>query len=479
MANLLVVEDSPSMAHMYREFLTGQPYDISVAPSLEQAKVMLAQSEPDLLLLDVKLPDGDGLSLLQGNEASDVDYQTVVMTAHGSVNLAVDAMRQGAFEFLVKPFSQQRLLGALRSALSARVPRAQVEAFQKNNQQPYAGIVGSSHALRSIYEIVEAAAPTDATVFITGETGTGKELVAESIHAQSRRHKQNFVVLNCAAIPKDLMESEIFGHVKGAFTGASESRDGAARLAHKGTLFLDEIGEMDVTLQGKLLRFLQSGTFNRVGSNKTEKVDVRIICATNRNPWAEVKKGTFREDLYYRINVIPVALPPLRKRGQDIIELASFYLKRYSQETGKQFASFSKGVVDTFLHYGWPGNVRQLQNVIRNIVILNNGDVVEESMLPPLETSEFLGETDSDAWRPSAADQLPWGGSNRSSVTPNDDHARSSLISPMSSGIVPMWQVEQMMIEAALLQCDGNVNKAAALLEISPSSVYRKRLPSP
>ena len=300
-----------------------------------------------------------------------------------------------------------------------------------------------------------------------GETGTGKELVAQSVHAQSTRRDRNFVVLNCAAIPKDLIESEIFGHVKGAFTGASESRDGAAKLADKGTLFLDEIGEMDLALQGKLLRFLQSGTFNRVGASKTEEVDVRIVCATNRDPWQEVKRGNFREDLYYRLNVIPVTLPPLRERGDDIIEIAELFLDQFAREMGRDFETLSDEARDVFLNYAWPGNVRQLQNVVRNIVVLHNAKVVEAHMIPPLEEASPSADVSM-----SRADTvaLPATSASVSKPAPEQDEYLIAL-----PDLVPMWQIEQMMVDAALARFDGNVNKAAALLEISPSSIYRKR----
>ena len=467
MPTLLVVEDSPAMAHMYREYLANEPYEVSIASTLSEAQAMLGELAPDLMLLDVQLPDGDGLQLLRDLKAYGAESQTVVMTAHGSINVAVDAMRDGAYDFLVKPFNQDRLIRTLHNALEAKSLRYQVEEFKKTERPKYHNIVGSSLPLQAVYRTIDAAAPTNATVFIMGETGTGKELVAQSVHAQSTRRDRNFVVLNCAAIPKDLIESEIFGHVKGAFTGASESRDGAAKLADKGTLFLDEIGEMDLALQGKLLRFLQSGTFNRVGASKTEEVDVRIVCATNRDPWQEVKRGNFREDLYYRLNVIPVTLPPLRERGDDIIEIAELFLDQFAREMGRDFETLSDEARDVFLNYAWPGNVRQLQNVVRNIVVLHNAKVVEAHMIPPLEEASPSADVPM-----SRADTvaLPATSASASKPAPEQDEYLIAL-----PDLVPMWQIEQMMVDAALARFDGNVNKAAALLEISPSSIYRKR----
>ena len=466
MPSLLIVEDSPAMIHMYKGFLANEPYDIQAVETLGAGREAVGASAPDLILLDIQLPDGNGLDLLKTLAEMKMAIPVIVMTAHGSINVAVDAMREGAYDFLVKPFAKERLLRTLHNARETKQLKTQVEEFQKTERPKYHSIIGSSLAMQAVYRTIDAAAPSDATVFITGETGTGKELVAHSVHAQSKRRNKNCVVLNCAAIPKDLIESEIFGHVKGAFTGATENRDGAAHLAHRGTLFLDEIGEMELSLQSKLLRFLQSGTFNRVGSSKTEEVDVRFVCATNRDPWAEVQKGRFREDLYYRLNVIPVGLPPLRERGQDIIEIAEKFLLDYSQADKKGFKGLSEEVRRTFLSYSWPGNIRQLQNVMRNIVVLNDGPQVTAQMIPPLEApiEQPAGATAKSRFQPVLAGGTDLG-----------DQAGAVNDSGSELALRPMWQVEQEMIDRALAQFDGNVNKVAALLEISPSSIYRKR----
>ena len=292
-----------------------------------------------------------------------------------------------------------------------------------------------------------------------------------------------YVRLNCAAIPKDLIESELFGHVKGAFTGATGDRDGAAHLAAEGTLFLDEIGEMDISLQSKLLRFLQSGTFQRVGSSRTESSNARILCATNRDAWAAVQAGTFREDLYYRLNVIPIVLPALRQRGGDVIEIARHFLRLYAQHDGKAFIDFDEGVQTLLLNYNWPGNIRQLQNVVRNIVVLHDGEVVTHDMLPPLEQVDMSMGSGGASLSPitpafgpplvsgSVADAVTGGGALRATGT-----GQSFPAMPVTEAdLRPMWVVEQEMIDRALEITGGNVNRAAALLEISPSSVYRKR----
>jgi DNA-binding NtrC family response regulator len=321
----------------------------------------------------------------------------------------------------------------------------------------YHGFIGASLAMQAVYRIIDAAAPSKATVFITGESGTGKEVCAEAIHAQSPRGKHPFIAINCAAIPHDLMESEIFGHVKGAFTGAFFERKGAAAQADGGSLFLDEICEMDLDLQTKLLRFVQTGTFKKVGSNKLETVDLRFICATHRDPLDDVKNGRFREDLYYRLHVLPLHLPPLRERGKDIIAIAAEFLKTYSQEENKEFRAFSSEVETLFIdHYNWPGNVRQLQNVMRNIVVLHNDRLVTTAHLPaPLNTLSC---------------------SVKDTVATLDNTVKViNTVDNSVSSIRALADVERETIENALNFCDGNIPKAAALLDVSPSTIYRKK----
>jgi two-component system repressor protein LuxO len=301
--------------------------------------------------------------------------------------------------------------------------------------------------MQAVYRTIDSAASSKASIFITGESGTGKEVCAEAIHAASKRGDKPFIAINCAAIPKDLIESELFGHVKGAFTGAASDRQGAAELADGGTLFLDELCEMDLDLQTKLLRFIQTGTFQKVGSSRMKKVDVRFVCATNRDPWKEVQEGRFREDLYYRLYVIPLHLPPLREREEDVIEIAYSLLGFMSHEEGKSFVRFAQDVIDRFIQYEWPGNVRQLQNVLRNVVVLNQGKEIELSMLPP-----------------------PL---NEPAVKP----ATSSNVVSVSFGpqdIQPLWKTEKTTIEQAIEACDGNIPQAAKFLDVSPSTIYRK-----
>lgn len=350
-----------------------------------------------------------------------------------------------------------------------RLVKKTFDKFKRNSNAEFSkrwGFLGESPSMQSVYQLIDSAAQSKATVFITGESGTGKEVCAEAIHAASPRKNGPFIAINCAAIPKDLIESELFGHVKGAFTGALFDRQGAVEYAHGGTLFLDEICEMDLNLQTKLLRFIQTSHFNKVGGSQTSEVDVRFVCATNRDPWQAVLRGSFREDLYYRLHVIPVALPPLRARGADILLMAQFFLLQYATEEGKSFQTFSEKVQNYLLGHFWPGNVRQLQNVIRNIVVLHTGETVTMEMLPAsfLTTVNLINQED-----------------NVGSVSQNDGlplnlahNCAKEEIAPSKGNIEPLRLVEKRAILTALDLCNGNIPQAAGLLEISPSTLYRK-----
>jgi DNA-binding NtrC family response regulator len=313
----------------------------------------------------------------------------------------------------------------------------------------FAGFIGSDLSMQAVYRIIQQAARSRATVFITGESGTGKEVCAEAVHASSARGHGPFVPLNCGAIPRELIESEIFGHVKGAFTGAIAGRDGAALRAHGGTLFLDEICELDPALQIKLLRFLQTGVVTRVGSDDSTKVDVRIICATNRDPAAEVEGGRLREDLFYRLHVVPIQMPPLRERGSDVLLIGRHFLERFSREEGKNFTRFSPEAEDILRKGRWPGNVRQLQNVVRNVTVLHDGETVLPAMLP-----QGLA-ADADRGRVAVTE------------APRPLPARST--------IRPLALIEREAIETAIAACDGNLTEAAIRLGINVSTVHRKR----
>jgi len=458
--HVLIVEDSPTLSAVYGSYLANESYQLHFSENGNDALELIKSNPPKLLVLDLNLPDMDGMTILQYIHEQQIPTVVIVLTAHGSVDLAVDAMNFGAFDFICKPVEAKRLQITLRNASNNHALKEIVDVFkEKYERDKYHGFIGSSPAMQSVYHIIENAASSQATVFVTGESGTGKELCAEALHKQSPRSENEFVALNCAAIPKELMESEVFGHVKGAFTGASKDREGAASLADGGTLFLDELCEMDLELQSKILRFVQTGTFQKVGSSKLEKVNVRFVCATNKDPLKEVHEGRFREDLYYRLHVIPIQLPALRERGADIIKIASKLLMKINNEEKKAFRKFSHSVEKILLNYPWPGNVRQLENVIRNLVVLNNGEEVQPSMLPaPLNQNSESHTELSIVSEQKIAPVI----SRALNIEPN-------------SNVTPLWIVEKDVIEEAVRFCDGNIPKAAALLEVSPSTIYRKK----
>lgn len=449
---ILMVEDTASVAALYKSYLNPLGLSVHLVQTGKEALCFLDEITPDLILLDLRLPDMTGMEILDHVQKHSGHIPVVIMTAHGSIDVAVEAMRHGAQDFLIKPCEADRLRITVNKILKGRSTAKSSDSSIRDSAQ-YRGFIGNSEAMKAVYRIIESSAGSKATVFITGESGTGKEVCAEAIHAASPRHNKPFVALNCAAIPKELIESELFGHVKGAFTGAAVERQGAVEMADQGTFFLDELCEMDLDLQSKLLRFIQTGSYQKVGSSKTHTVDVRFVCATNRNPWVEVQEGRFREDLYYRLHVIPIVLPPLRERGGDVIEIAHALLAAITLEENKSFSAFSREVIGLFREYAWPGNIRELQNIIRNIVVLNEGTEVTLNMIPPF-----------------AFQRQP------SSSMPSTEKYSSPLASDtkVNNEIEPLWIVEKRAIKAAIDRCDGNIPRAAGLLEVSPSTIYRK-----
>jgi DNA-binding NtrC family response regulator len=454
--NLVIVEDCLELANVYHGYLIRKNYNISHFDNGASTLISIKKVLPDILLLDLVLPDIDGHKILGYISKNRLPIPVVVMTAHGSVETAVKAMQLGASDFLTKPFNAKRLDVTLQNVLNRQILQENLSNYRNTFDRPrFAGFIGTSMQMQLVYRMIESCAPSSATVFITGESGTGKEVCAKAIHHHSPRKEKPFIAINCAAIPEDLIESEIFGHIRGSFTGAVNDRQGAASLADGGTLFLDEICEMKMDLQSTLLRFVQTGCFQRVGSGKIEKVHIRIICATNRNPLTEVEEGRFREDLYYRLHVIPIELPPLRERENDILEIAQNFLLEYSKEENKEFKQFSCECLSLLLKYDWPGNVRQLQNIIRNSVVLNDALELSIDMLPkPL--SEAFNPINHRADRNIKAET-------------NDD-----IIENTNHQIAPLWQIEKQTIENAILFCAGNIPRAATLLEINPSTIYRK-----
>lgn len=450
---ILLIEDTPTLQMVYRSVLTSAGHRVVLASTASEGLEIFRAQENPVVVLDLVLPDRDGLSLMQEMLALRRETSVIVMTAHGSINKAVEAMRVGAHEFLVKPFDEQRFLAAVANALSNRTPKrlAPRTAALPTSVPANSAFIGTSDAMTRIHGKIASVARSMATVFITGESGTGKELCALAVHGNSARASGPFIALNCGAIPQDLLESEVFGHMKGSFTGAISDKPGAATAADGGTLFLDEICEMAPALQTKLLRFLQTSTVVPVGATRPKKVNVRIVCATNRDPLEAVRLGQFREDLYYRLFVVPIHMPPLRERGDDVIEIAEAALARFSQEEGKPFDGLAPQVQALFRALPWPGNVRQVLNVIRNVVVLNDGGVVTADMLP-----ETLAQQQG---APILARVAP---------APAQSAALDDLIGR------PLAEIERMVIEATLDRHGGSVPKAARVLHLSPSTLYRK-----
>ena len=453
-ATILMVEDQSALARTYQGFLRNEPYSIEHVES-GSAALKALDDMPNAVLLDLKLPDMNGLDILKTIKDRGLTMPVVVVTAHGSMQTAIDAMRAGAADFLVKPFTAERLKVTLQNALEKEELTAVVRTYQeKIDRRSFQGFIGSSLKMQAVYRSIESAATSKATVFFTGESGTGKEIAARAIHDLSGR-RGTFVPLNCGAIPHDLMESEIFGHVKGAFTGALSEREGAARQAHGGTFFLDEVCEMDLQLQTKLLRFLQTGQFNKVGASQLEDVDVRIVCATNRDPMTEVQAGRFREDLYYRLHVIPIHMPPLRDRGDDIIEIADHFFHRFAEQEKRVFTNLTDDAKALLCLHSWPGNVRELQNIARNVLVMNDAPVIEADMLRALITGRK---------QQTSHHQEPAG---------TGSEQRHSL-DQLAEQIRPLSVIERETIEHALKICSGDVRRAAVFLDIAPATIYRK-----
>lgn len=382
-AKILIVDDDPDIAMMLEDRLQASGYGTVIARDGIEALELVEKEAPHLLLLDLDMPRMHGLDVLKklpGVRPSD-DLPVIVMTAHGSIESAVEAMKEGAYDFLTKPLDKDHLLLVIRKALERDSLKRQVACLRSEVDSRYAAIIGTSPAFRTVMEAAQRAAKSDVGVLLLGESGTGKELFARSIHQWSHRRTSPLVVINCVALTETLLENELFGHERGAFTGADRLQKGKLEMADGGTVFLDEIGDMSLPLQAKLLRVLQDREFHRVGGTKLVSVNIRIIAATNKNLRLAVKAGTFREDLFFRLNVITLTLPPLRERPDDIATLARFFLNRHAKEAKRYGMVFSQAAVDLLTRYHWPGNIRELDNVIARAVILSHTDTIEPGML--------------------------------------------------------------------------------------------------
>ncbi len=437
---ILIVDDESNARSALSEILREEGYATETAADGFKALGKLEEFDPDVVLTDLKMPGLDGIAFMEKARAAAPGAVFVVMTAFGTVSSAVDAMKKGAENYLLKPLDPEAL-GAVveRSMEKAKLVQETKRLRERlRERNAVSHIVSGDPKMYAVLELVAQVGPSKATVLITGESGTGKELIAEAIHTAGPRAKAPFVRLHCAALSESLLESELFGHERGAFTGAVARREGRFKQADGGTLLLDEIGEIPPAVQVKLLRFLQEKTFERVGGNETLKVDVRVIAATNRDLGAEIRKGAFREDLYYRLNVVTVHLPPLRERRGDIAPLASFFLRRYAVENGKAIDAIDSAALEAMLSYAWPGNVRELENVVERAVVLCDGARVEKAHLPP-------------------------------TLVPSD-----SRDTPPPVPGATIADLERYAILKTLEACGGSTSRAATILGISPRKIQYK-----
>ena len=391
---ILVVDDAPTTLEVLQRNLASQDYQVFTAPGVPEAIKVLDTTPVDLVITDLKMPGASGLDLIRHVRENFKETEVMMITGYPTIESAVKAVKTGAEEYLTKPFTDEELFSAVQRVLDKlHLRRATQPPLTQSRIASHYGLIGESEAMQKVFSAIVKAASTSATVLISGESGSGKELVARAIHYSSPRASAPFVPVNCGAIPEELLESELFGHVKGAFTGATETRAGFFQTADGGTIFLDEISETSLSMQVKLLRVLQDKEVCMVGSTRSRKVDVRILASTNKDLLSLVKKGAFREDLFYRIHVITIELPPLRKRGDDILLLIQHFSTKFATEAGKGTPRFSDEALQTLRNYHWPGNIRELENVVQRLVIMTDGDLIEVPDLPSLMRFSALRET--------------------------------------------------------------------------------------
>ena len=446
MATILIVEDEPKMRRLLELSLVEEGYTTRSASDAETGLRILRQEHVDLVLTDLRLPGMDGLEFLQAVKRSDGAMPVVLMTAFGTVSTAVEAMKSGASDYVLKPFSLEEVKQILKKELNLRSLQEENRALREalGHRYEFKNIVARSERMQEVLAVVDRVAPTNSTVLLGGESGAGKDLFARAIHQNSRRASGPFVKINCAAIPENLLESELFGYEKGAFTGATTTKPGKFELADKGTIFLDEIGDVPPAMQVKLLRVLQEREFERLGGMKTLKVDVRLVAATNRDLRAALEQGTFREDLYYRLNVVPINIPPLREHKQDIPDLVDLFLKRFAPESGKAVRGVTPAAMKILMDFHWPGNVRELENIIERAVALTAAE-----MIGPEDIRLDLSPARTPAAPPGGAAAFPPPGTS-----------------------LEAWEDE--MIREALRRSNGNKSQAARLLGLSRNALrYR------
>ena len=439
--SILVVDDNSLVNEFVTEALTQSGYEIHSASSGPEALELIDQYDYDLVLTDVKMPEMDGITLLSKVKKFNPDTVVVVMTAFGTIQNAVDAMKKGAYDYIVKPFTPDEIGIVVERAIEHYSLAMENKALKAQIKEKYSfkNIVGQNRKLLDIFDLIESASNSRATILITGESGTGKELVARAIHYNSPRKDKSFVALNCASLPENLIESELFGHEKGAFTGATKTTKGYFEKADGGSLLLDEISEMPISLQAKLLRVLQESEIQKVGSGTAIKVDVRVLATSNRNLPEEVKNGNFREDLYYRLNVIPIAVPPLRERKDDLPLLVEHFIHKYNEEDGRQIEGVTEKAMNLLKEHPWPGNIRQLENIVRHAVVTCREKVISHKDLPSYLALGLETET-----------------------------------SGMLSEPITISEGEKILILKAIERNNGNRTKAAEELGITTRTLYNK-----
>ncbi|HVU44832.1 MAG TPA: sigma-54 dependent transcriptional regulator [Terracidiphilus sp.] len=444
--SILIVDDDNSVRRVLQMQLAEAGYSVELATSGSEAHRLIAERRPKLVITDLRMPDMDGIELLSRIKQDEVQTTVIMITAFGSIDTAVQAMRLGAYDYITKPIDYEALLLAVHRAMERQELIDEVRNLRSALDQRYGfeHIIGRSKSLLRVLEMASRVAEHDSTVLINGETGTGKELLARAIHHNSRRRNHPFVTVNCAAIPKDLVEAELFGYARGAFTGAVANKPGRIETADGGTLFLDEIGELPLESQVKLLRLIQHGEIERVGAAGTKTINVRIVAATNRNLSAMVEDGTFREDLFYRLAVVPLYLPPLRERKQDIPELVERLFHNAKERHGMENVRMAPNLAARFMNYRWPGNIRQLENVIERMLVLSNGVQITEDDLPD-ELREVQGT-----------------------------QQKSTLLLELPEEGISLEAVERELLLRALEKFDGNQSQAARYLDISRRTlIYR------
>ena len=448
-ARILVVDDEPAIRETMRMILEYDGHEVLTAGSGPEALSTTERESPDLVFLDIKMPGIDGLEVLSRLRGMNETLPVVMVSAHGTASTALEAGRLGAFRFIEKPLSKDYVLDAVREGLELGTLRRENRQMRSALETRHE-LVGASASLKQILDQVRRAAPTSATVLILGESGVGKELIARAIHRASLRAKERFVQVNCAAIPEELIESELFGHERGAFTGATEKQTGKFEQADRGTIFLDEVGDMSAKTQAKVLRVLQEGEVERLGSARTIKVDVRVIAATNKDLEEEIAEGRFREDLYFRLSVIPISVPPLRERLDDIPALVQHVVSQFSRENNRRPARFSPGALDVLRQARWRGNIRELRNVVERLLIMSERDVIEAD----------------DVRSVARMDSRPGGSAGGGGQT-------SSSSRPATLREFKEWSERAFLVEK-LRELDWNISKTAEVIDTPRSNLYKK-----